>query len=306
MMAPNPSKPLPIALPFDPNPRPPSWKLPQNACDTHIHVFGPPNVFPYAEDRRYEPPAAPVEYYFDVQKATGLQRAIVVQPTAHGVDNSAVLDAIAKSGGRFRGVAAIDESASDKELQRLSAGGVVGARFSLMADRAGSQAAIEKALPRMQALDWSLDLHVDPGNFLAHETFIRSLTITTVVDHMARCEPAGGVGQPAFQLLLDLLQRENFWVKIASVSKISANNRVDQLEPIPYADMLPLARKVIEVAPDRVIWGSDWPHGNTFQPGTVPNDGTLLDFLGAAAPDEASRKRILVDNPARLFGFRAA
>jgi len=198
------------ALPFDPNPRPPSWKLPALACDTHIHVFGPPHIFPYADDRRYEPPAAPIEYYFSMQSVTGLERAIVVQPTAHGTDNSAILDAIAKSGGRFRGVANIDANTTDDELARLKDGGVVGVRFSLMEDRAGSRAAIEAALPRMEALGWSLDLHVDPKNFLAHETFIRGLTITTVVDHMARCEPGGGTGQPAFQLLLELLKQENF------------------------------------------------------------------------------------------------
>lgn len=296
-------KSIPNALPFDPNPRPPGWTLPPQAWDCHIHVFGPPSVFPYADDRRYEPPSAPIEYYFGMQKITGLERAIVVQPTAHGTNNDAILDAIAKSGGQFKGVAAIDENTSDNELARLNAGGIVGARFSLMADRHGSQSAIEAALPRMEALGWSLDLHVDPDNFLAHEDFIRRLSITTVVDHMARCEPAGGVDQPAFQMLLDLLQLENFWVKIASISKISANNQAHEQGDIPYADMLPMAKKVIEAAPDRIIWGSDWPHGNTFKLGTVPNDGALLDFLGAAAPDDETRKRILVDNPARLFGF---
>jgi 2-pyrone-4,6-dicarboxylate lactonase len=292
-----------VALPFDPNPRVPKQALPTNACDTHIHVFGPPHIFPYAQDRRYEPPAAPVEYYFQVQKITGLTRAVVVQPTAHGTDNSAILDAIAKSGGRMKGIANIDEKTSDDELARLKKGGIVGARFSLMEDRAGSQGAIEHALPRMQALGWSLDLHVDPKNFLAHEAFVRSLTITTVVDHMARCEPADGIEHPAFLLLLDLLQRENFWVKIASVSKISARNKVAELDPIPYADMLPLAQAVIATAPNRAIWGSDWPHGNTFELGTVPNEGDLLDFLAAAVPDQATWRKILVDNPSRLFGF---
>lgn len=294
---------LPNALPFDPNPRAPSWKLPPLACDTHIHVFGPPNIFPYSADRRYEPPSAPIEYYFDMQQITGLERAIAVQPTAHGTNNAAILDAIAKSNGRLKGVAAIDENTSDAELAQLNAGGVIGARFSLMADRAGSQAAIEHAIPRMEKLGWSLDLHVDPKNFLAHEDYIRSLTITTVVDHMARCEPSDGVNQPAFQLLLDLLKKGNFYAKIASVSKISANNKAHEQGKTPYADMIPLAQAVIAAAPERVIWGSDWPHGNTFKLGTVPNDGALLDFLGAAAPDQETRQRILVDNPARLFGF---
>ncbi|MGE3247826.1 MAG: amidohydrolase [Beijerinckiaceae bacterium] len=293
----------PVALPFDPNPRPPSWKLPANSCDTHIHVFGPPNIFPYAADRRYEPPAAPVEYYFAMQKITGLERAIAVQPTAHGTDNSAILDAIAKAGGRMKGIANIDENTTDRELARLKAGGVVGARFSLMADRAGSQSAIEHALPRMQELGWVLNLHVDPENFLAHEKFIRSLTLPVVIDHMARCDPRKGVNQPAFRFLLDLLQQDNFWTKICSISKLTANPQASRQGTIPYADMIPLAEAVVAAAPARTVWGSDWPHGNTFDLGTVPNDGVLLDFLGAAVPDDALRHAILVSNPARFFGF---
>lgn len=295
--------PLPVALPFDPNPRPPGWTLPANACDTHFHVFGPPNIFPYAAARRYEPPAAPVEYYWEMQKVTGLSRAIAVQPTAHGVDNSALLDAIARSDGHIKGVANIDDTMSMGVLEDFAARGIVGARFSLMSDRPGTRTSIEKALPRLQKLGWSLVLHVEPEHFLASESFIRSIPVTTVIDHMARVHITEGLAQPAFQLLLDLLSDEKFWVKICCVDKISATPVANVPDGIPFKDIIPFAKAVIQHAPSRVIWGSDWPHGNTFTVGRVPNEGALLDLFAAFATDDVTRRRVLVDNPAKLYGF---
>jgi predicted TIM-barrel fold metal-dependent hydrolase len=296
---------IPVALPPDPNTRPPRWTLPANACDSQFHVFGPPHLFPYAETRRYTPPAAPIEHYWNVLAITGLSRAVAVQPTAHGVDNRAVLDAIARSKQPMRGIAAIDRTLTDAELEELTAGGVLGARFSLMGDREGSPEDIAAQLPRMQAHDWILDIHVDPDDFLENEEFIRSLPLVTLIDHLARVRPQDGLGQPAFQLLLDLLKDDRFWVKICSLDKLSAVPRARVEEGLPFRDMVPFAQAVVAAAPDRVVWGSDWPHGNTFTPGRTPNEGDLLDLLLEIAPDEATRKRILVDNPARLFRFPA-
>lgn len=298
------SKPLPVSLPFDPNPRRPRVALPPGACDTHFHVFGPPNVFPYAPSRRYEPPAAPIEHYEAMQRATGLERGVVVQPSAHGLDPAAMLDAIARSGGRLKGVASINAQTSDAELERLAAAGVVGARFALMSDRPGDRAAIEAALPRLQRLGWSLDLHIEAEHLLANAAFIRALPITTVIDHMGRPEPGRGLEQPAFRLVLDLARDPRFWLKVSALDKLSEEPLANPPDGIPYKDTIPFARAVIAAAPDRVIWGTDWPHGNTFEHGTVPNDGALLDLLAAIAPDQATLRRILVDNPARLYGFR--
>jgi predicted TIM-barrel fold metal-dependent hydrolase len=296
-------QPLRVALPPDPNTRPPHWTLPAGACDCHIHVFGPPDIFPYADSRRYTPPAAPIEHYWNVQAITGLSRAVVVQPTAHGVDNRAIRNAIARSNGALLGIAAIDGSTSDAELEACADGGIRGARFSLMGDREGSPEEIAAQLPRMQARDWILDLHVDPEYLLEHEQFVRRLPLVTVIDHLARVQPAGGLGQPAFRLLLDLLQDDRFWVKICSLDKLSGVPQARVEHGLPFADMMPFAQAAIAAAPDRVLWGSDWPHGNTFTPGRTPNEGDLLDLFAAIAPDPAVRQRILVDNPARLFGF---
>ncbi|MDX1486120.1 MAG: amidohydrolase family protein [Alphaproteobacteria bacterium] len=298
-----PADPLPVCLGPDPNTRPPGWTLPEGACDTHFHVFGPPDRFPYAPTRRYEPPAAPIEHYWNVQKITGLARGIVVQPTAHGTDNAALLDAIARSEGRLLGVACIDEETSAADLRAMKAAGVRGARFSLMSDRPGGTDAIAGQIDRIAALGWSLVIHLEWPYLLANEEFIRALPVPTVIDHMARIEPGEGLEQPAFQLLLDLLKDERFWTKICCVDKISAWPESHVTGGLPFADVIPFARAAIAAAPDRVIWGSDWPHGNTFTPGRTPNEGDLLDLLGAIAPDDETRRRILVDNPARLYGF---
>ncbi len=298
-------KPVPVALPPDPNTRPPHWTLPSGACDTHAHVFGPPDIFPWAEDRRYTPPAAPVEHYQNMQKITGLSRAVFVTPTAHGYDNRVVLNAIATLGDAARGIANINASFDDEALDRLHASGMRGARFHLMDDRHGSVEHLNEHLPKLKQRDWILDLHVDPKDLVHHAAYIRTLPGVTIIDHMARVRGADGLDQPAFHVLLDLLKDDRFWVKVCSLDKISAVPKAHVEGSLPFMDMVPFAQACLSVAPDRVIWGTDWPHGNTFTPGRVPNEGDLLDLLKLIAPDEALRRKVLVDNPARLFGFGA-
>ena len=295
--------PLRVSLPPDPNTRAPHWTLPPGSCDTHAHVFGPPDIFPYAENRRYTPPAAPIEHYRHVQKITGLSRAVFVTPTAHGYDNRVMLNAIAQFGDAARGIANIDSTFDDAGLDALHAGGVRGARFHLMDDRPGSEEHLTENLPRLERNGWVLDLHVDPQDLINHERFIRSLPGMTIIDHMARVRGADGIDQPAFKMLLNLLKDDRFWVKLCSLDKISNVPKAHVEGSLPFMDMVPFASAVCEAAPDRVLWGSDWPHGNTFTPGRVPNEGDLLDLLTLIAPDTALRKRILVDNPARMFGF---
>lgn len=300
------SKTLPVSLGPDPNTRAPHYKLPPGSCDTHAHVFGPPDRFPYAEKRRYTPPAAPIEHYMNMQAITGLSRAVFVTPTAHGHDNRVILDAISAMGENARGIANIDLSFSEEMLDELHLGGMRGARFHLMDDRPGDVDFLTANLPRLQKRDWVLDLHVDPKDLIEHERYIRTLPVPTIIDHMARVRGRDGTAQPAFKILLDLLRDDRFWVKLCSFDKISAVPRAHVEGSLPFMDMVPFAQEVISVAPDRVLWGSDWPHGNTFTPGRTPNEGDLLDLLAVIAPDEATRTKILVDNPARLFGFAAA
>ncbi len=293
-----------VCMPPDPNPRKPRFTPPPNSCDTHAHVFGPPEKFPFAPTRQYTPPAAPIEHYLNMLAVIGIDRGVVVQPSAHGFDNTATLDAIAKKGGRFRGIARVDDTTTAEELKGLHEGGIRGVRFNLL-DRSAGNIKLEvfdRAIECLVELGWSVDLHIDPKNLLLLEERIRALPVPVVIDHLARINPADGLGQEAFQLLLDFLKDERFWVKLTGVDKISlTDSRSDK--GLLYADLVPFARALIEAAPDRVIWGTDWPHSNIFVPGKTPNDGDLLDLLSEFAPDESVRHKILVDNPSRLYGF---
>lgn len=292
---------LPYSLPPDPNTRIPSADIPEGACDAHFHIFGPPDRFPFAETRRYTPPGGPYENYRKMADLVGLSRGVAVQPTAHGFDNSAILDAVARSDGAMRAVVRFNEQTIDAELERLHAAGARGARFSLMSDRPGSTEMIAHAIPRMEKLGWSLVLHVEADHFVDNEDFIRSISIPTVIDHLARSKPSGGLDQPSFRLLLDLLKDDRFWAKIASVNKLSERKDARVAGGLPFLDVVPLGQAVIAEAPDRVIWGTDWPHGNIFEPGRTPNDGDLVDLIAEMAGDAATLKKILVDNPMRLY-----
>jgi len=291
-------------MPPDPNTRKPDFTPPANACDTHFHVFGPPETFPFLSTHEYTPPAAPLEHYLKMTAIIGVQRGVVVQPSVHGLDNSATLDAIAKSDGRFRGVARIDDKTPKTELQRLHAGGVRGVRFNLLDRPRGNikLAVLDRCVEHILEFGWSVDLHIDGKNLLEQEKRIRSMPLPVVIDHIARVEPAAGLRQPAFELLLDLLKAQHVWVKVSGADKI-CNTQVHSYFGLPFVEVIPFARTVIAAAPDRIIWGSDWPHSNNFAPGHTPNDGDLVDLLAAFAPDERTRTKILVDNPAALYGF---
>lgn len=291
---------LRVCLPPDPNPRKPNFTAPPGACDTHCHIFGPPDKFPYAETRRYTPPAAPLRHYLMMLDAIGIQRGIVVQPNAHGTDNRVSLDAIANGGGRLRGVGRIDDDTTDAELEQMHHGGIRGIRFEFVKGRPGSAdiALFERMIARIRPLGWHVELHVDPDVLVEYADWFRALDVVSVVDHYARLQVSDGIDQPAFVLLLELMQRDNYWVKISGADQRTT-------APWPYADVAPFAHALVDAAPDRVIWGTNWPHSSIFAPGHTPNDGKLLDLMPDFAPDEAVRNRILVDNPARLFGFGA-
>ena len=291
-------------MPPDPNPRKPGFTPPPHSCDTHFHIFGPPDNFPFAPTRQYTPPAAALEHFLNMSAVIGIERGVVVQPSVHGLDNSVTLDAIARSGGRFRGVGRVDDKASRSDLKKLHEGGIRGVRFNLL-DRPRGNIALDvfdRVVEGIADFAWSVDLHIDPKNLLEHEKRLRALKLPVVFDHIARIDPAAGLNQPAFQLLLDLLKGDRFWVKVSGADKI-CNARVDSYPGLPYIEVIPFARAVIEAAPDRVIWGTDWPHSNIFVPGQTANDGDLIDLLCEFAPEEKVRKKILVDNPAVLYGF---
>jgi predicted TIM-barrel fold metal-dependent hydrolase len=295
---------MPYCYPPDPNTSKPAFAPPPDACDTHFHVFGPPEQFPFVSTHEYTPPAAPLEHYLKMIAVLGIQRAVVVQPSVHGLDNSATLDAVKSSAGRFRGVARMDDKTPPGELRRLNDGGIRGVRFNLLDRPRGNVMpdVLDRCVENIVELGWSVDLHIDMKNLIEQEKRIRAMPVPVVIDHIARVKPAEGLNQPGFQLLLDLLKLGHIWVKVSGADKICATT-VHTYFGLPFVEVAPFARAVIAAAPDRVIWGTDWPHSNNFAPGHTPNDGDLLDLLALFAPDEPMRKKILVDNPAALYGF---
>ncbi len=295
---------MPYCYPPDPNTRRPKFTPPPKACDTHFHVFGPPEQFPFVSTHEYTPPAAPLEHYLKMLGVIGVERAVVVQPSVHGLDNSATLDAIKNSNGQFRGVGRIDDKTPKDELRRLHDGGIRGVRFNLLDRPRGNVQldVLDRCVENVAGLGWSVDLHIDIKNLIAQEKRIRKMPAPVVIDHIARVKPAEGLEQPGFQLLLELMKLKHVWTKVSGADKI-CNTKVESYYGLPFVEVVPYAQAVIAAAPNRVIWGTDWPHSNVFAPGYTPNDGDLLDLLALFVPDEAVRHKILVDNPAVLYGF---
>jgi 2-pyrone-4,6-dicarboxylate lactonase len=281
-----------IAAP-DPNPIKPKFAAPPGACDAHCHVFGPADRFPYAPERRYTPPDAPKEKLAALHRHLGLERAVLVQASCHGKDNRAMLDAIATSDGRWRGVAMVGKDVSDRELEALHAGGVRGVRFNFVQHLGGAPDldAVNRVLARIAPLGWHVVLHLDAEDIAAYRGFLDGLRLPFVIDHMGRVEAGHGVGQRPFRLLLELMANPLAWVKVSGAERVSSAGP-------PFQDAVPFAAALIDAAPDRVLWGTDFPHPNVTW---MPNDGGLVDLFPLFSADEAVRRKVLVDNPARLY-----
>ncbi|MEE2746143.1 MAG: amidohydrolase family protein [Pseudomonadota bacterium] len=284
--------------PPDPNPKKPDFRLPPGSCDAHCHVFGPRYIFPYHTSRSYTPPDSSRQNLKELHDFLGIDRAVIVQASCHGPDNSAVLDAIAHSNGKYRGICNIDENTSEQDLQLYHDGGIRGVRFNFVKHLGGAPDLVflRRTVDIIRTLGWHLVLHFDASDLLEYKELLKNLNIQIVIDHMGRPNAADGVEQPSFQTLLEFMKDENYWVKVCGLERISATGK-------PFHDGIPFAQQLLEVAPDRVIWGTDFPHPNIS--GDMPNDGELIDLLALFAPDKLLQQKILVNNPARLYGFES-
>jgi predicted TIM-barrel fold metal-dependent hydrolase len=287
--------PFKSCLPPDPNPRRPALALPPGACDAHCHVFGPADKFPYAADRSYTPPDAPVEDLRRLHAVLGISRAVIVHASCHGTAMEVTLDAIASSGGAYRGVACVEDSVSDGELERLHAGGIRGIRFNFVKHLGGvpDLAVFHRLVARVKPLGWHIVLHLDADDILAQRELLGRIDVPFIIDHMGRVKAADGLEQRPFQSLLDLYRTNPLaWIKVCGAERVSVGKR-------PFRDAVPFAQALIAVDAGRILWGTDWPHPNISK--DMPNDGELVDLFGEICPDAAVRTRILVDNPTRLY-----
>lgn len=281
------------------HPGKPAYTLPAGSCDAHVHVYGPVARFPYAADRAYDPPEAPIERLQALHRLLGVERAVIVQATVHGTDNRAMLDAISRAPDRYRGVALVAPDVSTDELRRLHAGGVRGVRYNFMPHlgKSADPAEVGAMAARIAPLGWHIQVHVTAAYLPAIRGFLESLPVPFVIDHMGRTMVEDGLDQPALASLLDVLGHERAWVKISGPERISARlSRQAQ----PYADAVPFVRRILDAAPGRVVWGTDWPHPNVRE---VPNDGTLVDLLPSYTDDATVLESILVANPLRLYWY---
>jgi len=287
-----------LIAPPDPNTRKPSYVAPRGACDAHCHVFGPADKFPYAPDRPYTPPDAPFEHLVRLHGLLGIERAVIVHASCHGTDPRVTLDAIARSNGRFRGTVIIDDTVSDRMLEKMHEGGIRGTRFNFVKHLGGrpDPDVFDHVVERVAPLGWHLILHLDANDLVEFRELFRDLPLPIVIDHMGRVKAADGLDQQPFKILLDFMRNENCWVKVCGAERVSS------MGP-PFTDAVLFAQALIEAAPDRVLWGTDWPHPNVGK--HMPNDGDLVDLIPVMMPDPAIQQKVLVDNPARLYGFRA-
>jgi len=286
-------------MPFKPNPTRPTFVPPPGAVDAHCHVFGPAEVFPYAPERKYTPCDAPKEKLFALRDVLGLSRNVIVQATCHGADNRALLDALKTADGLARGVATVKATVSDAELLELDAAGVRGVRFNFvkrLVDATPRETYFSIA-ERVAKLGWHIVVYFEAHELADLIPFLNALPTTIVVDHMGRPDLAKGVDHPDFRRFVDLMAANpRVWSKVTCPERLSISG------PPNYDDFVPFARTLVEAFPDRVLWGSDWPHPNMTT--HMPDDGDLRNMIPRIAPTPDERQALLVDNPMRLYWSR--
>ncbi len=275
--------------------REPSFRLPPGSCDAHCHVFGPAATFPYAPERRYTPADAPKEMLAALHAHLGIERAVIVQASCHGTDNAAMLDAIASDPRRYRGVAIVDDNFTDADYDRLHAGGVRGVRFNFVRHLGGApdMGLVGRVIDRIRTRGWHLVLHLDAPDIVPLTPMMRALPLPFVIDHMGRVSAAAGVDQPPMRALLELGRLDNCWIKVCGAERISMP---------PYVAAVPIAQALVEAAPERALWGTDFPHPNATH---EADEADLVDLVPRFAATALAQRRLLVDNPARLYGFAA-
>jgi len=280
---------------YHPRPGRPTFVAPPGAVDAHCHVFGPGDVFAYSPVRKYTPGDAPKAALVALRDHLGFARNVIVQASCHGTDNAAMVDALVAAGDLARGIAVVEPDVSIEELADMDAAGVRGVRFNFLkrlvdaTPRESYATIVEKIFP----LDWHIVIYFEAPELADLEPFITALPTTVVIDHMGRPDIALGIGHPQWRRFLDMMDAHpNIWVKVSGAERLS------QTGP-PYDDVVPFGRALVDRYPDRVLWGTDWPHPNMAT--HMPDDGALVDFIPRIATTAELQSRLLVQNPMRLY-----
>jgi 2-pyrone-4,6-dicarboxylate lactonase len=282
-------------IPFHPNPSKPKFRPPPGAVDAHCHVFGPEQKFPYAPERKYTPCDAPIEKLFELRDFLGFDKNVIVQASCHSKDNRAMVDALESAAGKAKGVAFVGEEVTDAELNAMDRAGVKGVRFNFVKRLVDftPKDVLDRIARRIAPLGWHIVVYFEMADLPDLEAFFTSLPTTVVVDHMGTPNVARGVDDPQNQRFHRLMrEHDNFWVKVTCPERMT-------LAGPPYDDVVAFGRALVRRFPDRVLWGTDWPHPNMKQ--AAPDDGILVDYIPKIAPTAAEQKALLVDNPMRLY-----
>ena len=280
---------------FTERPTKPTYQLPPGAVDAHCHVFGPGDQFPYAPERKYTPCDASKDQLFALRDFLGFDKNVIVQATCHGSDNRAMVDALRAAGGRARGIASVRPDVPGDELTEMDEAGVRGVRFNYVRRLVDPKpdAYYHGIVERIAPLGWQVVIYFEAADLAERYDFFASLETTVVVDHMGRPDVRKPADGPELDLFVKLMEeRPNVWAKVTCPERLS-------LAGPPYDDVVPFARRLVETFPDRVLWGTDWPHPNLKS--HMPDDGTLVDYVPRIATTEELRRKLLVDNPTRLY-----
>ena len=280
---------------WHPNPKTPDFVAPEGAVDAHCHVFGPAGEFPFAPERKYTPGDAGKDMLFALRDHLGLSRNVIVQASCHGKDNSAMIDALNASGGMARGVAVVAHDIADEELDLMHAAGVRGVRFNFVKRLvdATPREVFMRTAERVQRLGWHVVVYFEAPDLVDLTPFLKELPGIVVVDHMGRPDVTKPVDGEDFGLFVRLMEElPTLWTKVSCPERLTAAGP-------PYDDVVPFQRYLVERYPDRVLWGTDWPHPN--MKSHSPDDGLLVDTIARIAPTEELQRALLVDNPMRLY-----
>ena len=283
-------------LPFHPNPTKPSFKPPKGAVDAHCHVFGPASKFPFAPERKYTPCDASKDQLFELRNFLGFERNVIVQASCHGTNNDALEDALLSSNNLARGVAVVSPDITDSDLKRLDAAGVRAVRFNFLkrlVDNAPRDI-FHNIAKKIANLGWHVVVYIEAEDLEDLVPFLQSLPTDIIFDHMARPDVTAGLNSPNFTLFQKIMENEKFWCKTSCPERLSKEGPEKN-----YSDILPFMRLLIENYSERVLWGTDWPHPN--MKSHMPDDGKLVDILEEIAPNPELQRKLLVDNPMRLY-----